>query len=298
MMGLTGSSRAAVLAFRPAPVQISYLGYPGTMGADYIDYIIADRVIIPEEQRGHFSESAVYLPDTFMASDRSRKIAERTPSREEVGLPDQGFVFCSFNNSYKITPSVFAVWMRLLCEIPESVLWLLGPSAAAVRNLQHEAESAGIDARRLVFAPHARVDDHLARHRLADLFLDTLPCNAHTTANDALWAGLPVLTCMGSAFAGRVAASLLSAAGIPELITESLEQYENTALKLARDRGLLSAIKAKLARNRDAVPLFDTDLFRRNIEAAYQAMWQRAQRGEQAASFAVAAPTGRLPDVT
>ena len=206
----------------------------------------------------------------------------------KAGLPEHGFVFCSFNNNYKITPAVFDVWMRLLRQVEGSVLWLLEGNAAAPRNLRREAAARGIAPERLVFAPRMKHEDHLARHRLADLFLDTLPYNAHTTASDALWAGLPVLTCLGTTFAGRVAASLLQAVGLPELITRSLGDYESLALQLANDATMLAAIKQKLARNRETFPLFDTDRFRRHIEAAYVAMWERYQRGEPPASFAVA----------
>jgi predicted O-linked N-acetylglucosamine transferase (SPINDLY family) len=287
LMGLTGSSRPAILALRPAPVQVNYLGYPGTMGAETIDYVIADRVIIPESDRPHYSEKVVYLPDTYASADCRRRIADRTPSRAEAGLPETGFVFCSFNNSYKIAPRMFDIWMRLLREVDGSVLWLLNADEAAVANLRREASERGVAADRLVFAPRVKVDDHLARHRLADLFLDTLPYNAHTTASDALWAGLPLVTCPGSTFAGRVAGSLLTAVGLPELITPSLEDYAALALKLARDRDLLAATKAKLAKNRDTHPLFDTARFTRNIEAAYERMWLLAQNGEPATGFDV-----------
>jgi predicted O-linked N-acetylglucosamine transferase (SPINDLY family) len=287
LKGLTGSSRPAILALRPAPVQVNYLGYPGTMGADTIDYVIADRVVIPEGDKPHYSEKVVYLPDTYASADSKRRIADRTPSRAEAGLPETGFVFCSFNNSYKITPRMFDLWMRLLRDVDGSVLWLLNADEAAVANLRREASERGVPADRLVFAPRVKVDDHLARHRLADLFLDTLPYNAHTTASDALWAGLPLVTCLGSTFAGRVAGSLLTAVGLPELITHSLEDYAALALKLARDRDFLAATKAKLAKNRDTLPLFDTARFTRNIEAAYERMWLLCQNGELAAGFDV-----------
>jgi protein O-GlcNAc transferase len=203
-------------------------------------------------------------------------------------LPETGFVFCSFNNHYKIIPPVFDVWMRLLRRVAGSVLWLLADDPAAARNLRRNAEKRSVDPDRLVFAPRIKLDDHLARHRLADCFLDTLPYNAHATASDALWAGLPVVTCAGSSFAARVAASLLNALGLPELITDKLEDYESLALRLALDPPLLAAIKAKLARSRATFPLFDTDRCRRHIESAYKTMWERYQRGEPPASFAVA----------
>jgi predicted O-linked N-acetylglucosamine transferase (SPINDLY family) len=272
---------------RPAPVQVNFF-CPGTSGTDYLDYIISDRVVIPEDHHVHYSEKVVYLPDTFQANDSRRRIAERTPSRAEAGLPDDGFVFCSFNQPYKFTPAMFDVWMRLLHRVEGSVLWLPQVNATAARNLRREAAHRGIDAGRLIFAPRVpKPEDHLARYRLADLFLDTLPYNAQTTASDALWAGVPVITCLGTTFVGRVAATLLNAIGLPELITHSLPEYEALALKLAMERQVLADIKAKLARNRGTHPLFDTDRFRRHLEAAYTAMWERHQRGEPPASFAV-----------
>jgi protein O-GlcNAc transferase len=287
LKGYTQDERSGILAFRPAPIQVNYLGYPGTMGADYIDYIIADRNVIPEDHKPFFSEKIVYLPDAYQPNDSKRRIGERTPTRPAAGLPETGFVFCSFNNNYKILPPVFDVWMRLLRRVEGSVLWLLQDNEAAVRNLRREAERRGMPRERLVFAPRVDLDDHLARHRLADLFLDTLPFNAHTTASDALWAGLPVVTCLGTAFAGRVAGSLLHAVGMPELVTNTLEDYEALALKLARDRDRLAAVKAKLARQRETFPLFDIDRYRRHIESAYEGMWERYQRGEPPAGFAV-----------
>lgn len=293
LKGFTGNSRPAILASRPAPVQVNYLGYPGTMGADFIDYIIADRFVIPEGAAGSYGEKVALLPDSYAANDPKRRIGARTPSRAEAGLPETGFVFCSFNNSYKITPAVFDIWMRLLRAVDGSVLWLLNTGDAATANLRREAEARDVSPGRLVFAPRAALEDHLARHRLADLFLDTLPCNAHTTASDALWAGLPLVTCLGSTFAGRVAASLLNAAGLPQLIATSLTDYEALALRLARDKDALAAIKEMLARNRDTCPLFDLGRYRRHIEAAYVTMWQRSQAGEPPASFAVE-PLGDL----
>jgi protein O-GlcNAc transferase len=287
LMGYTRGCRPGILAFRPAPIQVNYLGYPGTMGVDYIDYIVADRFILPEDQHCFYTEKVVYLPDTYQPNDSKRRISENTRTRVEAGLPETGFVFCSFNNIPKITPPVFDVWMRLLHQVEGSVLWLLEDNAAAVLNLRRNAERRGVAPDRLVFAPRMRLEDHLARHRLAGFLLDNVPYNAHTTASDALWAGLPVLTCLGSSFAGRVAGSLLNAVGLPELITDNLEDYEALALKLARDQNLLAAIKAKLAQNRETFPLFDTDRYRRHIESAYETMWERYERGEPAASFGV-----------
>jgi len=288
LKGYTEHGRTGILAFRAAPVQVNFLGYPGTMGADYIDYILADRFVIPKDLHSFYTEKVAYLPDTYQANDSKRRISEHTPTRAEAGLPETGFVFCSFSDSYKITPPVFDAWMRLLHQVAGSVLWLLGGNAAAIRNLRRNAERRGVAPDRLVFAPRVKLEDHLARHRLAGFFLDTLPYNAHTTASDALWAGLPVVTCVGSSFAARVAGSLLNAVGLAELITDNLEDYEALALKLVRDKNLLAAIKAKLAQNRETFPLFDTDRFRQHIESAYETMWERYQRGEPPASFTVA----------
>jgi len=285
--GLTDGARTGIFALRPTPIQVNYLGYPGTLGADYMDYILADRVVIPKEHYSHYSEQVVWLPDSYLPNDPTRCIAQSIPSRAQLGLPAKGFVFCAFTNSYKITPTVFAIWLRLLGRVEGSVLWLRESNRAAMNNLRREATLRGVAPERLVFAGHVELADHLARHRLADLFLDTLPYNAHTTASDALWAGLPVLTCLGTTFAGRVAGSLLNAIGLPELITHSLQEYEALAFKLATDGKTLSEIKQKLGRNRETFPLFDTDRFRRHIEAAYASMWERHQRGETPASFAV-----------
>jgi predicted O-linked N-acetylglucosamine transferase (SPINDLY family) len=287
LKGHTTDARPGILAFRPAPIQVGYLGFPGTSGAPFVDYLIADRFVLPEGEQRFYSEKVVYLPGCYQVNDARRAIAASTPSRAAAGLPAEGFVYCCFNNNYKISPRLFDIWMRLLREVPDSVLWLLEDNSAARRNLQNEAQARGVNPARLVFAarlPHA---EHLARHRLADLFLDTLPCNAHTSASDALWAGLPLVACAGSSFAGRVAGSLLHAVGLPELVTENLEEYAALALKLAKDRRLLGEVRAKLARNRSTAPLFATDLFRRHIESAYQTMWQTWQRGEPPRAFAV-----------
>jgi predicted O-linked N-acetylglucosamine transferase (SPINDLY family) len=287
LMGLTANSRPGIFAARPSPVQVNYLGYAGTSGADYIDYLVADRFVVPPDRQGCFSERVVYLPDSFQANDAKRRIAERTPSRAQAGLPDRGSVFCCFNNAFKITPDLFDVWMRLLGAIEGSVLWLsVGESARD--NLRREAQRRGVALDRLIFASKTpRMEDHLARYRLADIFLDTLHFNAHTTASDALWAGLPVLTCAGATYAGRVAGSLLHAVGLPELIARSLGDYEALALRLAREPALLASFRQRLARDRETCPLFDTTRFTRHLEAAYTAMWERQQRGEPPESFAV-----------
>jgi predicted O-linked N-acetylglucosamine transferase (SPINDLY family) len=288
MMGFTENALTAIFARRPAGLQVNYLGYPGTMGASYMDYILADRIVIPESHQADYDEKIVYLPDSYMPNDGTRRIAERTPARAEAGLPDEGFVFCTFNNLYKITPEMFALWMRVMARVEGSVLWLSQANPAAIRNLRREAENQGIAGERIIFAPFVRAsDEHLARLRLADLFLDTLPYNAHATTCDALWAGVPVVTLTGSSFAGRVGTSLLSALGLPELIADSPDAYESIALELALNPRLLAQVKEKLARNRKTHALFDTPRYTRNLEAAYFAMWQRHQKGEPPASFAV-----------
>src|SRR6516164_8999082 len=289
LKGLTQDSRPGILAYRPTPIQASYLGFPGTTGAEFIDYIIADETVLPFDHQPFYAEKIVHLPDCYQVNDTKRNIAERTPTRQEAGLPEKGCVFCCFNNNWKITPEVFSVWIRLLHAVEGSVLWLFRDDESAERNLRKEAQARGIDPARLVFAGRLPLEDHLARHRLADLFLDTLPYNAHTTASDALWVGLPVLTCMGNAFARRVAASLLHAIGLPELVTHSIEDYEALALRLAKDPSLLEGYRNRLATNRLTHPLFDTDRFRHHIEVAYLQMWGIWQRGEQPRSFAVEA---------
>jgi predicted O-linked N-acetylglucosamine transferase (SPINDLY family) len=277
--GYFGEARTGVFARRCAPVQVNYLGYPGTLGADYVDYIVADQHVIPEGHREFYTEKIVYMPDCYQANDNRKKIGTRDFTRAELGLPEGAFVFCCFNNSYKILPAVFESWMRLLERIEGSVLWLINDNTAALSNLRREASARGIDAGRLVFAKRIALSDHLARHRSADLFLDTLPYNAHTTASDALWAGLPVLTRIGETFAGRVAASLLHAVGLPELITRTREEYERIAIDLATHPTKLALIRAKLAQSRLTTPLFDTQLFTRQLERAYEAMYERYRAG-------------------
>ena len=278
LKGFTANSRTGIYAFRPAPLQVNHLVYPGTMGAPYIDYIIADRFVIPSGAESEFTEKVVRLPDSYQVNDARREIAETNPTRAHAGLPDAGFVFCCFNSNYKITPEMFAIWMRLLEHVPGSVLWLLEANALAHKNLRREAQRRGIAPDRLVFAPTLPADEHLARHRLADLFLDTRPVNAHTTASDALWAGVPLVTCTDDAFAGRVAASLLHAVGLPELATNDPQAYEAMALRIATTPSLLADLRARLAVNRGTYPLFDTDRYRRHLEAAYATMWERHQR--------------------
>jgi len=278
--GYTSDTRTDIFAHRPAPIHVNYLGYPGTMGSDYYDYILADRYVIPEEHQAYYTEKVVYLPDSYFPFDGSVQISERTPTRSECGLPDTGIVFCSFSHDYKISPPLFDVWMRLLAKIPGSTLWLMSRGDLCQINLRKEAEARGIDPSRLVFASRVPlVEDHLARYRQADLFLDTHPYNAHTTAADALMAGLPVVTYMGNAFPARVAGSLLNAIGLPELITHSLDEYEGLAFKLATQPALLEDLKQRLSANKATYPLFDTAGFCRNVEAAYVAMWRQYQLG-------------------
>jgi len=280
LAGFTADSRSEVFGMRPAPVQVNYLGYPGTMGTSYMDYIVADRHVIPPDHARHYNEKVVYLPDAYLPAASGLQVAERTPTRAECGLPDEGVVFCSFNHDYKIAPHVFAVWMNLLREVPGSVLWLMSRSPLSQQNLRKEAAARGVEPDRLVFAQRVpRVEDHLARYRQADLFLDTHPYNAHTTCADALMVGLPVVTCMGGAFPSRVAGSLLHAAGVPELVTSSLADYEALALQLARDPVRLAAIKARLAATRTSTALCDADGFTRNLEAIYTSMWRQTQLG-------------------
>lgn len=287
--GLTQNARTDIFAGRPAPIQVNWLGYAGTMGAGFIDYIIGDPTLIPLSHQNDYAEKIVHLPHNYMPhDDAGRLISSRPVTRDEAGLPENGFVFCCFNNSYKLNPGVFRRWMALLRAVEGSVLWLSEPAALAVSNLRKEASSAGINPDRLIFAKRvASPADHLARHRLADLFLDTLPYNAHTTASDALWAGLPVLTQIGETFAGRVAASLLMAIGLPELVAETSEQYERIAIDLATQQEKLPGIKRKLAANRAAGPLFNTGLFTRHLEAAYVAMIDRHHAGLAPAHIAV-----------
>jgi len=279
LKGYTTEGRPGILAYRPAPLQINYLGYPGTLGADYIDYIIADATVIPPQEQAFYLEKVIYMPDSYQVNDDKRPIAQAIPSRREMKLPEQGFVFSCFNNNYKITPSQFDIWMRLLQQVEGSVLWLFENNALVGNNLRKEAEKRGVAAERLIFAPPIVLDKHLARISLADLFLDTLPYNAHTTASDALWAGLPVLTCKGNTFAGRVAASLLQAIGLPELITDNLADYEAKALQLATDADYYRGIRNKLAHNRLTTALFDTQGFCKKLETALQTVQQRRQQG-------------------
>ena len=286
--GAFGAHRQGVLARRPAPIQVSYLGYPGTLGAPYLDYLIADATVLPAGRYPYYDEKIVRLPHAYQPNDTTRIVPTHGPTPGEVGLPADRFVFCCFNQAFKITPRIFQIWMSILTEVADSVLWLLDSNPSARRNLRAAAAARGIDPDRLIFAPWATPCDHLARQRCADLFLDTLPYNAHTTASDALWMGLPVLTRRGAGFAGRVASSLLTVLGLPELICETLEDYEACAIQLARSPDLLRQIRETLIRNRATSPLFDTAAFTRHLEAAFRQMHARRSSGLAPDHFDVA----------
>jgi predicted O-linked N-acetylglucosamine transferase (SPINDLY family) len=279
LKGYTTDSRPGIFSYQVAPLQVNYLGYPGTMGAPYIDYIIADPVLIPPPYQIFYSEKVVYLPGSYQVNDSSRKISDKVMQRSDAGLPEDAFVFCCFNNPYKITPEVFDIWMSLLKKVEGSVIWLLQANSSVVQNLGKEAEKRGIDAGRLIFANRLPLPEHLARQRLADLFLDTFNYNAHTTASDALWAGLPVVTKLGEGFASRVGGSLLNAVGLPELITSSAQVYADVALMLAEDPQKLNILKARLGDNLKKSTLFNSALFARHLEMAYVQMYRRLKEG-------------------
>jgi protein O-GlcNAc transferase len=289
LMGYSRKARPSVLLNRVAPVQVNFLGFPGTTGMGSMDYIVADPFIATDDLRRNVSEKLVILPDCYQINDDRKAIADRTPTRADEGLPDFGFVFCCFNHVRKITPHMFDAWMRILSEVQDSVLWLLGTAPSAVANLRAAAEKRQVSAERLIFAERQPLEQHLARIRLADLFLDTFPCNAHTTASDALWAGCPVLSMTGNTFASRVCGSLLMTIGLPELAVQSLDAYERLALRLASQPGELEVLKARLQKNRLTSPLFDTRLFCHNLERAYEEMFRRAASGDPPAEINVAA---------
>lgn len=290
LKGYTRDGRLEILAYRPAPVQVSYLAYPATTGADFVDYMIADDMVAPIAHQAEYAERIVHLPHCYQPNDTQRAISSVEMTRAECGLPEDAFVFCSFNNSYKNNAAMFDIWMRLLLKQPDSVLWLLSPNDFCCANLKREAEKRGVAAERLVFAERRPIPEHLARHRLADLFLDSLPCNAHTTASDALWAGLPVLTCPGETFSGRVAASLLRAMNLSELVAGDLQAYEAAALAFARDKSLLVPIRQKISEQRLSSPLFDSGRYARNLERAYEMMFKIHQSGDQTRPFVVVEP--------
>jgi protein O-GlcNAc transferase len=288
LVGGAGNGRLEIAALRPAPIQVHFVGYPATTGAGFLDYFIADPVVVPPGEERFFEERVVRLPGSYQINDHEQPVAEARISRAECGLPEDGFVFCCFNAPYKIDPGIFDVWMRILSRVPGSVLWLLETTPLCAQNLRREAEARGVGGERLVFARLAGKPEHLARHRLAGLFLDTTLCNAHTTASDALWAGVPVLTCPGRTFATRVAQSLLSAVGLPELVARSLGEYEELAVRLGMESGALGALRERLALTRRESPLFDTPHFVRGLERAYERMTAIRAAGEAPRSFDVA----------
>jgi protein O-GlcNAc transferase len=287
LKGHTQDNRIGLFQRRVAPIQVSYLGFPGTLGAPFMDYILADHTLIPDDLKRYYDEKVIRLPGSYQPNDASRGMKLAAPSRASLGLPDDAFVFCSFNNNYKITPELFDVWMRLLQRVPQSVLWLLADSDTASRNLVREAVTRGIDESRLIFAARVSWEEHLARQQAADLFLDTLPCNAHTTASDALRVGLPVLTCSGTSFASRVAASLLHAQGLDELITYDIDAYENLAIELASDPDRMASLRSRASAAIISGSLFDTAPFVRNVERGYQLAIERAWNGYQPADLDV-----------
>jgi predicted O-linked N-acetylglucosamine transferase (SPINDLY family) len=288
LMGYTHGSRPAIFFNRAAPIQVAYLGYPGTCGSTSMDYVIADDFVIPEGSSPSYAERIASLPECFQANDDQRCVGA-APKRQQMGLPEAAFVFCSFNNSYKYNPAMFDIWCRLLDARPDSVLWLVADAPEVEVNLHREAGQRGIDAARIIFANRVPYQEHLGRQILADLFLDTLPFNAGTTASDALWAGLPVLTCPGEAFAGRMAGSLLRAAGLPELITHSLEEYEQRALELSGPGSELKDLRGRLQSASRNSALFDTTRFCRHLEAAYREMWKQHLLGFEPATFRIPA---------
>jgi len=277
LKGFTEDSRPNIFALRAAPVQVNYLGYPGTMGAEFMDYIIADSTIIPESDRRHYTEKVVYLPGCYQANRCNPEVSQKILTRGELNLPLDGFIFCCFNNTNKITPTIFDGWMRVLKQVDESILWLFESNRWASENLRKESEQRGVNADRLVFAEKLPVEEHLNRIRHADLFLDTFPCNAHTTASDALRMGVPLVTLAGNAFAGRVAASLLNTLDLGELIAHSAEEYEKISVDLAMNRDRLQGIKEKLNANVQTSSLYDSERFTRDIEKAYELMYERYQ---------------------
>ncbi len=287
LKGFTTDSRPAILAHRPAPIQVNYLGYPSSMGTKLIDYIVADAVVAPFEHQPFFDEAIVHLPHSYQPNDRRRPGTQAGVSRAAHGLPEKGFVFCCFNNNYKLTPLVFDIWMRLLTAVPGRFFGYCRPITRPPRTSWRRPRTRGIPSERLIFAPRLAYDQHLARLGLADLFLDTLPVNAHTTASEALWVGVPVLTCTGPHFASRVAASLLTSIGLPELIMSDLAAYEREALALAQDPERLQALRAHLVANRSTAPLFDTPRYTRNYEAALVRMVERREAGLPPEAFAV-----------
>jgi predicted O-linked N-acetylglucosamine transferase (SPINDLY family) len=286
LTGYTKHARTQILALRPATIQVNYLGYPGTMAAPFVDYVVVDDFVVPPDQQPFFTEKLVYLPGCYQVNSR-REVSPQTPSRASCGLPENAFVFGAFNSSHKISPSVFEVWMEFLKSIPGSVLWLVEKNCLAPANLRRHAEDCGVSPERLIFAPRIASSEHLARHRLIDLFLDTFPYNGHTTTSDALWAGCPVVTIAGATFASRVAGSLLRAVDLPELVTHTLDEYRGLALRLAQDRARLADLRARLEVRRASAALFDSTAFTRNLEAAFTTMYEIHSAGDPPRAFAV-----------
>lgn len=270
LKGFTGEARPKIFMYGAAPIQVSYLGFPGTMGLTCFDYVIADPVLIPIQDQDGIVEKIIYMPDTYQVNDKKRPISSLVKSRADFGLPNSGFIFCCFNNNYKISPTVMDGWVRILNAVEGSVLWLFGDNPHAIANLKIEATKRNLNPERLIFASRVDVAEHLARYKLADLFLDTTPCNAHTTASDALWAGLPVITLIGKSFAARVAASLLNAIGLPDLVTNSQKEYEMLAIELAKNPLKLKEINSRLQENLLTKPLFNTPLFAKHLEEGYK----------------------------
>ena len=285
LMGYTGNAQPFILAHRPAPIQISYLGYLGTMAADFIDYLIADRYVLPEHEQENYSEKILYLPDCYQANCSHMEVSEIKPDREECGLPGKGFVFCCFNNSYKINPQVFELWMDLLNEVEGSVLWLYRKNRWIVDNLNAQAKKRGIDSSRIVFAKYLPLPQHLRRLENADLFLDTFPYGAGATCSYALWSGLPLITLPGKCFTSRMAASQLRTIGLEELIVANTEQYRSLAFELASSPGKLGEVKSRLKANRKTTSLFNSERFVKNLESIYSSIWQRHCEGVKPESF-------------
>jgi predicted O-linked N-acetylglucosamine transferase (SPINDLY family) len=270
-----------ILAFRPAPIQVSYLGFPGTSGAKFIDYIITDRIVTPQRQLTFYSEKVVHLPYCYQVNDHTQTISQMGYTKRDFGLPDDVFVFCSFNQGYKIDETMFNIWMKILKNVPDSVLWLLVKGEMVKKNLRQEAERRSVNPDHLHFADRLRKPDHLERLSKADLALDTRIYNGHTTSSDALWAGVPVITLQGDHFASRVSSSILKAIGMPELVTTSLEEYKNLAVRLAKNQDQLEAVKKRIIENRLKNPLFDTPRFVKNLERVYKEMWEIYLAGEE-----------------
>ena len=290
--GHTAGSRLDICALRPAPIQVTYLGFPGTTGAKFIDYIITDKIVSPETHDRYYSEKMVYVPHCYQVNNNRQQISENKWCRRDFQLPERDFVFSSFNQAFKIEPVMFYTWMKILKRVPGSVLWLLRDNAIAEKNLRQAAASRQVDPRRLIFSAKMSKEDHLGRMRLADLALDTRIYNGHTTTSDCLWAGVPVIALKGSHFASRVSASILAAADLPELVVENIDAYEDLAIELSRNSSRLRKIKNKLHQNRMNVLLFDTHRFVHNLEKAYRKMWRGFQQGSPLQSIEV---TGEQP---